>query len=195
MDKQGNVIIYQSEDGVVRLDVRLEDKTVWLTIDQMAELFSKSRSTINEHILHIYEEGELEEDKTVYGEKDEGVGEITQEAERVERRLEIGGVLPAQEELEHVGLDAGDERHGGGCQPGGVAEDVNSQTEDEAENHEENPGRAALRAKYEPCIYERDCHTEKMDAAEEQRLEEGEDDYGYEGIHSFLMESWAARST
>jgi hypothetical protein len=42
----------------------LEDKTVWLTIDQMAELFGKSRSTINEHILHIYEEGELEEDKT-----------------------------------------------------------------------------------------------------------------------------------
>ena len=64
MDKQGNVIIYQSEDGVVRLDVRLEEKTVWLTIDQMSELFGKSRSTINEHILHIYEEGELEEDKT-----------------------------------------------------------------------------------------------------------------------------------
>ena len=64
MDEQGNIIIYQSEDGVVRLDVKLEDKTVWLTIDQMAELFGKSRSTINEHILHIYEEGELEEDKT-----------------------------------------------------------------------------------------------------------------------------------
>ena len=60
----GNIIIYQSEDGVVQLDVRLEDKTVWLTIDQMAELFGKSRSTINEHILHIYEESELEEDKT-----------------------------------------------------------------------------------------------------------------------------------
>ena len=64
MEEQGNIIIYQSEDGVVRLDVRLEDKTVWLTIDQMAELFGKSRSTINEHILHIYEEGELEEYKT-----------------------------------------------------------------------------------------------------------------------------------
>ena len=63
-ENKGNVIIYQSEDGVVRLDVRLEDKTVWLTIDQMAELFGKSCSTINEHILHIYEEGELEEDKT-----------------------------------------------------------------------------------------------------------------------------------
>ena len=64
MDDQQNIIIYQSADGVVRLDVRLEDKTVWLTIDQMAELFGKSRSTINEHILHIYEEGELEENKT-----------------------------------------------------------------------------------------------------------------------------------
>ncbi len=63
-ENKGNIIIYQSEDGVVRLDVRLEDKTVWLTIDQMAELFGKSRSTINEHILHIYEEGELEEEKT-----------------------------------------------------------------------------------------------------------------------------------
>ncbi len=64
MDEQGNIIIYQSEDGVVRLDVRLEDKTVWLTIDQMSELFGKSRSTINEHILNIYEEGELEEEAT-----------------------------------------------------------------------------------------------------------------------------------
>ena len=64
MDEQQNIIIYQSEDGIVRLDIRLDDKTVWLTIDKMAELFSKSRSTINEHILHIYEEGELEENKT-----------------------------------------------------------------------------------------------------------------------------------
>ena len=64
MDEQGNIIIYQSEDGIIRLDVRLEDKTVWLTIDQMAELFGKSRSTINEHILNVYEEGELEETKT-----------------------------------------------------------------------------------------------------------------------------------
>lgn len=64
MEDKGNIIIYQSEDGVVRLDVRLEDKTVWLTIEQMSELFGKSRSTVNEHILHIFEEGELEEEKT-----------------------------------------------------------------------------------------------------------------------------------
>jgi len=63
-ESKGDIIIYQSEDGLVRLDVRLEDKTVWLTIDQMAELFGKSRSTINEHILHVYEEGELEEHNT-----------------------------------------------------------------------------------------------------------------------------------
>ena len=54
-----NIIIYQTEDGVTKIETRLEDETVWLTIDQMAELFQKSRSTINEHILNIYEENEL----------------------------------------------------------------------------------------------------------------------------------------
>lgn len=61
----GEIVIYQSEDGKVRLDVRLEDKTVWLTIDQMAELFGKARSTVNEHILNAFAEGEIEEAKTV----------------------------------------------------------------------------------------------------------------------------------
>lgn len=60
----GEIIIYQSDDGKIRLDVRLEEKTVWLTIDQMAELFGKARSTINEHILNAYAEGEIEEVKT-----------------------------------------------------------------------------------------------------------------------------------
>ena len=55
------IIIYQSEDGTTKIDVRMEDETVWLTIDQMAELFDKSRSTINEHILNVYAEKELEE--------------------------------------------------------------------------------------------------------------------------------------
>jgi hypothetical protein len=55
------LIIYQSKDGQTRIEARLEDETVWLTIDQMAELFDKSRSTINEHILNIYNEGELEQ--------------------------------------------------------------------------------------------------------------------------------------
>ena len=59
------IIIYQSEDGKIRLDVRLEEKTVWLTIDQMAELYGKARSTINEHILNAYKENEIEEAKTM----------------------------------------------------------------------------------------------------------------------------------
>ena len=57
----GEIIIYQSEDGKIRLDVRLEEKTVWLTIDQMAELYGKACSTINEHILNAYKENEIEE--------------------------------------------------------------------------------------------------------------------------------------
>ncbi len=54
------IIIYQTEDGITKIETVLEDETVWLTIDQMAELFQKSRSTINEHILNIYEESELD---------------------------------------------------------------------------------------------------------------------------------------
>ena len=57
-----NILIYQTEDGQTKIQTRLEDETVWLTIEQMAELFQKSRSTINEHILNIYKEGELEKE-------------------------------------------------------------------------------------------------------------------------------------
>jgi hypothetical protein len=56
MDEQGNIVIYQSEDGTIRLDVRLEDKTVWLTQEQIAMLFNKGRSTITEHISNIFKE-------------------------------------------------------------------------------------------------------------------------------------------
>ncbi|MBK9214462.1 MAG: virulence RhuM family protein [Chloracidobacterium sp.] len=61
MKDKGEIIIYTAASGDTTLEVRLEDESVWLTIDQMAELFQKSRSTINEHILNIYEENELEE--------------------------------------------------------------------------------------------------------------------------------------
>ncbi|MBQ9185271.1 MAG: virulence RhuM family protein [Bacteroidales bacterium] len=64
MDK-GEVILYQSEDGNVHLDVRLENETVWLTIEQMAILFGKARSTINEHILNAFQEGELKESESI----------------------------------------------------------------------------------------------------------------------------------
>lgn len=58
------IVIYKSEDGVIKVDVLFADETVWLTIDQMAELFGKSRSTVNEHILNAYSDGELNEDVT-----------------------------------------------------------------------------------------------------------------------------------
>lgn len=59
------ILIYQTEDGQTKIQTRLEDETVWLTIDQMSELFQKSRSTINEHILNIFSEGELEKDSSM----------------------------------------------------------------------------------------------------------------------------------
>jgi len=62
---ESNIIIYQTEDGKTKIETRLEDETVWLTIDQMAELFQKSRSPINEHILHIYEEQELDSQHSI----------------------------------------------------------------------------------------------------------------------------------
>lgn len=60
---KGQIIIYQSEDGQTNIDVLLEDETVWLTQQQMSELFQTSRTNVVEHIKHIYDEGELEEDK------------------------------------------------------------------------------------------------------------------------------------
>ncbi|MCX6716649.1 MAG: virulence RhuM family protein [Candidatus Taylorbacteria bacterium] len=58
-EKNNKIVIYNTEDGQTRIDVRLENDTVWLTQDQMAELFDKSKSTINEHIQNIYSENEL----------------------------------------------------------------------------------------------------------------------------------------
>ena len=63
-DNQGDVIIYQSEDGKTKIDVRFVDETVWLSQQQMVELFKTSRTNIVEHIAHIYEEGELDEIST-----------------------------------------------------------------------------------------------------------------------------------
>ncbi|MEA1981464.1 MAG: cell filamentation protein Fic [candidate division Zixibacteria bacterium] len=60
--KNNQLIIYQTEDGKVKIETHFENETVWLNIDQIAELFQKSRSTINEHILNIYKEQELEKE-------------------------------------------------------------------------------------------------------------------------------------
>ena len=60
----GEIIVYQSSDGRAKVDVRFQDETVWLTQQQMADLFQTSRTNVVEHIQHIYAEGELTEDST-----------------------------------------------------------------------------------------------------------------------------------
>ena len=59
------ILIYQNQEGNIKIDVRLEEETVWLTQDQMALLFGKAKSTINEHILNIYTENELVEETSI----------------------------------------------------------------------------------------------------------------------------------
>ena len=59
------IVIYQSEDGHTKVDVRFEDETVWLTQQQLVDLFQTSKSNVSEHIKHIFEEGELEEKQVV----------------------------------------------------------------------------------------------------------------------------------
>lgn len=63
-EAKGEVVIYQSPDGNTKIDVKFEGETVWLTQAQMAELFQTSRTNVVEHIKHIYEEGELDEEAT-----------------------------------------------------------------------------------------------------------------------------------
>ena len=62
---KSEIIIFKTSDEKVSIDVRFEGETVWLTIDDMVSLFERSRSTINEHILNIFEEGELEKESSV----------------------------------------------------------------------------------------------------------------------------------
>ena len=62
---QGNIILYQTEDGQSRIDVTLSGDTVWLTADQMAELFQRNKSTISRHIRNVFESGELNPDSVV----------------------------------------------------------------------------------------------------------------------------------
>ncbi len=59
-NSEQNIIIYRNADGNIKLDVHLQDDSVWVTQEQMAQLFGKAKSTINEHINNIYKEGELE---------------------------------------------------------------------------------------------------------------------------------------
>ena len=63
-EDKGQILLFQTEDGHTKLEVQLQDETVWLTIDQMAELFQLNRSTISRHIKRIYDDGELSKETT-----------------------------------------------------------------------------------------------------------------------------------
>jgi hypothetical protein len=64
-DKQTQFLLYKTDNNQIKVDVLIQDETVWLSIEQMAELFAKGRSTINEHILNIYKEGELQKQESL----------------------------------------------------------------------------------------------------------------------------------
>lgn len=60
----GEVVVYEAPDGQVRLDVQLDQETVWLTLRQMAELYGRDRSVVSRHVLNVFQEGELERGAT-----------------------------------------------------------------------------------------------------------------------------------
>ena len=64
-DNQGEIVIYQTDDGLTHLDVKISDETVWLTQQQMVELFQSSKANVSEHIKNIFSEGELQEEAVV----------------------------------------------------------------------------------------------------------------------------------
>ena len=75
MDNYGKMLIYLTEDGLTKIDVNMYDETVWLSIDQMAELFQRDKSVIGKHVRNIFKEGELEKNsvwaKVAYTASDE----------------------------------------------------------------------------------------------------------------------------
>ena len=62
---ENKVIIYTANDGKTKIDVKLEEETLWLTQAQMCELYQTSKSNVSEHIKHIFEEGELDKESVV----------------------------------------------------------------------------------------------------------------------------------
>ena len=83
------IILYTTEDVLTKVDVKLENETVWLTQEQMAQLFGKSRSTITEHISNIYKEEELEQNST----------------RRNFRQVRMEGRREVEREIDHYNLD------------------------------------------------------------------------------------------
>ena len=84
-----NIVIYQSEDGKVHLDVKYNEETLWLTQQQLCELYQTSKSNVSEHIKHIFEDNELSKDSTV----------------RKFRTVQIEGTRKVEREVEHYNLD------------------------------------------------------------------------------------------
>lgn len=64
-ERHGEILIYQTEDGLTNINVKMEDETVWLTQQQLVELYQSSKANVSEHIKHIFEEGELDEEAVV----------------------------------------------------------------------------------------------------------------------------------
>lgn len=85
----GEIIIYQNPNGNIKIDVRLEEETVWLTQEQMAMLFGKGRSTVAEHIANVYEEGELLPNSTC----------------RKFRQVRLEGTRDVERDIDHYNLD------------------------------------------------------------------------------------------
>lgn len=65
MENYGEILIYQTEDGLTKIDVNMQDETVWLSLEQMADLFQRDKSTISRHIKNVFEDGELSRESTV----------------------------------------------------------------------------------------------------------------------------------
>lgn len=63
--KNSEILMYRADDGAIKIDVRMENETVWLSLDQMSELFGRDKSTISRHIKNVFEEGELSREATV----------------------------------------------------------------------------------------------------------------------------------
>jgi hypothetical protein len=65
MDKKTELVIFKAQDGNIKLDVNIDKDTVWLSLEQMSELFERDKSTISRHIKNVFKEGELSENSTV----------------------------------------------------------------------------------------------------------------------------------
>ena len=60
INRGSDIVIYRTSDGLIKIDVRVENETVWLSLDEMSELFQRNKSTISRHIKNIFDEGELD---------------------------------------------------------------------------------------------------------------------------------------